>query len=45
MKCQFQHRVDCLESKVENTKIGEVKESFVPGRPRALKGTQLEASN
>lgn len=39
VQCQFQHRMDCLESRVESTKIGEVTESFAPGRSRALKGT------
>ena len=31
--------MDSLESRVESTKIGEVKESFAPGRLRSLKGT------
>ena len=37
IKNYFQHRKDCLWSRVERLRSGQVEEEFRPGRHRALK--------
>ena len=39
IKNYFKHRTDCLLSRVLECRNHKVRESFVPGRQRSLKGT------